>query len=264
MSSRSDSMRRRDVVGALGALGAAWLVGCRARTADGAPAQEAPERLVVPPPGQRGEPLGPGTHPLALASGRDGLLYVPPGYRADAPAPLVVSFHGAGGSAQRWLTRVTGLADTAGCVLLVPDSRDRTWDVVVEGQFGADVAFVNRALQLAFTRLAIDPRRLALQGFSDGASYALSLGLTNGDRFTRLAAFSPGFLVPAPRRGRPALFVSHGTADEILPIDRCSRIIVPALRTDGYAVQYQEFDGPHTVPAAQAAAAFRWLGEPTY
>jgi phospholipase/carboxylesterase len=41
---------------------------------------------------------------------------------------------------------------------------------------------------------------VALGGFSDGASYALSLDLTNGDLFASLIAFSPGFiqLDPAP------------------------------------------------------------------
>ncbi len=32
------------------------------------------------------------------------------------------------------------------------------------------------------------------QGFSDGASYALSLGVPNGDLFTHIVAFSPGFM----------------------------------------------------------------------
>jgi predicted esterase len=34
---------------------------------------------------------------------------------------------------------------------------------------------------------------LAVSGFSDGASYALSIGPANGDLFTHVMAFSPGF-----------------------------------------------------------------------
>jgi hypothetical protein len=45
-------------------------------------------------------PQGPGLHELGLASGRDGLIYVPSGYRPDTPAPLVVLLHGAGGNAR--------------------------------------------------------------------------------------------------------------------------------------------------------------------
>jgi len=56
---------------------------------------------------------------------------------------------------------------------------------------------------------------VAIQGFSDGASYALSLGLTNGDLFTHVIAFSPGFAAPAEQRGRPRIYVSHGVAQSL-------------------------------------------------
>ena len=60
-------------------------------------------------------------------------------------------------------------------------------------------------------------------GFSDGASYALSIGLANGDLFGHVLAWSPGFVAPPEFVGRPRVFVSHGTDDRVLPIDRCSR-----------------------------------------
>jgi phospholipase/carboxylesterase len=66
--------------------------------------------------------------------------------------------------------------------------------------------------------LAVDAGRLAVEGFSDGASYALSIGLTNGDLLTHVVAFSPGFASPVAYTGKPPVFVSHGTHDEVLPI----------------------------------------------
>ena len=104
------------------------------------------------------------------------------------------------------------MTDTAGVVLLAPESRGRTWDVLV-GDYGPDIEFIDRALEWVFDRFALDTRRLAITGFSDGASYALSLGITNGDLFTCVIAFSPGFMVPARRGGKPPVFVSHGTHD---------------------------------------------------
>jgi predicted esterase len=59
--------------------------------------------------------------------------------------------------------------------------------------------------------------------------------------------------------GKPRIFVSHGTDDEILPIDRTSRRLVPQLKQAGYAVEYREFAGPHTVPAPTARAAVEWM-----
>ena len=200
-----------------------------------------------------------GLRPLGLGSGRDGLLYVPPGYDGAAEkAPLALMLHGAGGDARSGISHFLDLADAAGLVLLAPESRGRTWDVLVGG-YGPDVAFIDKALGQTFDRLDVDTGRLAVAGFSDGASYALSLGLTNGDLFTRVIAFSPGFAAPAIRRGKPLVFVSHGTRDRVLPIDRCSRRIVPRLEGAGYEVSYREFDGPHAVPPSVAREALQWF-----
>jgi len=127
------------------------------------------------------------------------------------------------------------------------------------GGYGPDVEFIDRALDWAFDRLTLDTRKLAITGFSDGASYALSLGITNGDLFTRVIAFSPGFMAPATRRRKPQVFVSHGTRDRVLPIERCSRRIVPQLDHAGYRVRYREFEGGHVVPPEIGHRAVRWF-----
>jgi predicted esterase len=220
-----------------------------------------PGRLTARPPASApSSPAPAGLTALGLAEDRDALLYVPASTSADRPAPLAVSLHGAGGDAQGGLDLILPLADDAGLVLVAPPSRGRTWDVILGG-FGPDVAFLDAALAAAFERVVIDPARIGVAGFSDGASYALSLGLTNGDLFGQVTAFSPGFAAPADRVGRPRVFVSHGVGDPVLPIDRCSRRIVPALRRQGYDVRYEEFDGGHTVPPDLVAASLdQWLG----
>ena len=209
-------------------------------------------------PGAPSRDTEPGLHPLELGGTR-AFLYVPAGYRADAPAPLVLSLHGAGGGAQQGLYPLQALADDAGFVLLAVGSAGRTWDVI-RGGFGPDVEAVDGALAHVFGRVAVDPERVVASGFSDGASYALSLGITNGDLFTHVAAFSPGFMAPASQHGAPRIFISHGTGDQVLPIDRCSRRVVPMLEGAGYDVTYHEFEGGHTVPPDIALEAVRWLG----
>jgi phospholipase/carboxylesterase len=200
-----------------------------------------------------------GLRPLGLGSTRDGLLYVPAGYGVGKRAPLALTLHGAGGDARSGISHFRHLADAAGVVLLAPESRGRTWDVLVGG-YGPDVEFIDRALEWTFDHLALDTRRLAITGFSDGASYSLSLGLNNGDLFTHVIAFSPGFLATAGLRGKPPVFVPHGIHDRVLPIERCSRRIVPQLDHAGYQVHYREFDGPHTVPTSIAREALHWFG----
>jgi predicted esterase len=129
---------------------------------------------------------------------------------------------------------------------------------VLEGGYGPDVEFIARALERASDRLALDTQRMAIAGFSDGASYALSRGLTDGNLFTHVIAFSPGFMAPEQRKGKPSIFVSHGMRDRVLPIERCSRRIVPQLEREGYEVHYREFDGTHTIPPSVAREALEW------
>jgi phospholipase/carboxylesterase len=195
---------------------------------------------------------------LGLGTGRDGLLYVPATYSPDGPAPLLVALHGAGGSGAAWRS-LPERAEARGMVVLAPDSRGATWDLVLGG-FGPDVAFLDRALRFTFERCRIDSSRVALGGFSDGASYALSLGVSNGDLFTHLVAHSPGFFSPAGSSvGKPRIFVSHGTRDEIIPVSISRDGTVPELRRRGYDVTYLEFDGPHRVPPDILDAALTWF-----
>jgi phospholipase/carboxylesterase len=200
-----------------------------------------------------------GVSALGVDGSRDAWLQVPEN-RADTPLPLVVMLHGAGGNAERFLKRFAQAPTEAGVALLVPNSRASTWDAI-RGDLGPDVAFLNRALERVFDTVAIDGRRIAVGGFSDGASYALTLGMINGDLFRRVIAFSPGFVIDGAAHGRPQFFISHGTADPILPIDRCSRRIVPDLRRRGYDVTFREFAGGHEVPPAIASEALAWAAE---
>lgn len=210
-----------------------------------------------PGSGRRGR-VRTGLQTLGLTPERDALLYVPRGYDSQRPAPLVLMLHGAGGCAERGLRPFITHADQQGLILLAPPSRERTWDVIL-GSFGPDVSFIDLALEKVFQRYAIDRRHLAVEGFSDGASYALSLGLTNGDLFSHVIAFSPGFMAPGEAAGRPAIFISHGTEDGVLPIDATSRKLVPRLEDEGYEVTYIEFPGGHVAAASMAREALGWF-----
>jgi phospholipase/carboxylesterase len=195
--------------------------------------------------------------PLGLPSdGRDGVVQIPE--NAAGPLPAVLFLHGATQSGAAMLRRIGPAAQEAGVAVIAPDSRDGTWDAI-RGHFGEDVTYLNRVLDYVFDRLNVDPARLVIGGFSDGASYALSLGLVNGDLFPKVIACSPGFIFPGPAHGKPAFFFSHGTSDPILPIDECSRVIVPNLRAMGYNVAFREFDGRHELPPSIASEALQWV-----
>jgi phospholipase/carboxylesterase len=195
-----------------------------------------------------------GVQPLGRGGRRDGLLLVPESYSRDSPAPLLVVLHGAGGEAGHMLGPVAERAQARGFLVLSPDSRGRTWDVIL-GSYGPDVTFIDEALGQVFARYAVNRDRVGIGGFSDGASYALSLGIVNGTLFSDVLAFSPGFAAPSEAHGLPQIFISHGVRDEVLPIERCSRRLVPRLRSAGYDVDYREFPDGHSVPEDMVDAA---------
>ena len=217
----------------------------------------AADRLTGPLTSTSGDgPGATGTIELrGMAGHQPALAYLPSGADA-APLSLVVMLHGAGGRPARSVDLLRPLAERDGFAVLAPKSLGATWDRVL-GAFGPDVRNLDALLQDFSRRTPV--ARVVLAGFSDGASYALSLGIGNGDLLDAVVAFSPGFAAPGARRGRPPVFVSHGVEDRVLPIDRCSRRLVPALRGEGYDVTYREFAGGHEVPEDVRDEASRWI-----
>ena len=191
---------------------------------------------------------------------RESLLFVPGAVDPAKETPLLVLLHGAGGQASQALALLRNVHRAQPVILLAPASSAFSWDVVLD-DYGPDVEHIGAALEHVFDRYRIYPGRIGVAGFSDGASYALSLGLTNGDLFSHLIAFSPGFAAPTQQRDSPRVFISHGTGDQVLPVEPCGRRLAAALRRSGLDVQYMEFDGGHIVPHAIAAAAVHWFLE---
>jgi phospholipase/carboxylesterase len=193
---------------------------------------------------------------LGFGDIRDGFVRIPDGYDHEHAAPLALLLHGAGGDAREWVGGFP-LFDELGMIVLAVDSRAASWDLRFGG-FGPDVEFINRALDWTFDRCNVDPARLGISGFSDGASYALSLGLSNGDLFSHVLGFSPGFLQTDGRRGTPPIFLSHGVGDGVLPVG-FTRQLAQTLHDDGHAVHYEEFQGGHSLPRAVGQVGFAWF-----
>ena len=117
---------------------------------------------------------------------RDAQLYVPKAVAASAAAaPFLMYLHGATGSEQEGITRLKEFSDEFGFLLLSPGSTGHSWDAI-RGEYGPDVRMLDEALERAFEVSIVDSKRVGICGFSDGASYALGVGLANGG-FVRVA-----------------------------------------------------------------------------
>jgi len=161
-------------------------------------------------------------------------------------------------------------ADRDGFVLLIPTSKSGTWDMIedlksrlgiemkVTPRYGKDLKALDLALADVFAKVAIDPARVGVMGFSDGATYAFSVGTANPQLFGTVIAFSPGPAFLGKSDPAQRIFISHGENDEVLPYSY-TRGMVAKLRVKRAAVTFEPFKGGHTVPKdirAKAMALF--------
>jgi len=207
---------------------------------------------------------GAGTLPAGETRLANGAVAYRPAAAPAGALPLVVLLHGAGGYPPHFLQMMEPAADKRGVILLAPRSLGVTWDLVEKMQSaddpwgGPDANRIDEALQDLFGRASIDPSRIVLLGFSDGASYALSLGLSNPRLFTSVVALSPGMYAP-PRRVDKAqlVYIAHGRSDRILRFSN-TEAIVERLRDDRAKLRFHPFDGDHRIDKGALAEALDW------
>ena len=201
----------------------------------------------------------PGTHKI----GDHAFFYRPAG-TSTSHRPLIVLLHGAGMSARTFLDGARGEADRCGCLLLSVQSTGATWDTIGlvreaakggratrDQLFGPDAGRVEQALSVALRAPDADARSVMLVGFSDGGSYALSLGLANPAIFRGVIAVAPGFhLEPVAINPRQRLFIAHSPADRILSFERTRDDTVESLKRAGFDLRFRPFEGGHRVERA--------------
>ena len=208
---------------------------------------------------------------LTLAGG--AFAYLPKGRNAAAPAPLLIAFYGAGGQASDVLESFRADADRDGFVLLIPTTKGATWDMIqdlqsrfgiemkVTPRYGKDLKALDVALADLFAKVAIDPKRIGMMGFSNGATYALSVGTANPQLISTVIAFSPGPAFLGKSSPTQRIFISHGEQDEVLPYSY-TRGIVARIRVKKIPLMFESFTGGHTVPKDIHAKAIAYFKQP--
>jgi phospholipase/carboxylesterase len=180
---------------------------------------------------------------------------------------LLVLLHGADRRPGWMIEHLAAEADARGIVLLAPTSRGETWDAVRVAEEppspdsplanaaahrfdgSRDAQRVDAAIAALQKIVPVDRSRTVLAGFSDGATFALAMGMSRHEQFSAVIAWSPGIALAtaSPARGR-RVFVSHGRQDRTLSFAVDCGEIVPLLRSEGAAVSFLPFDGVHEVP----------------
>lgn len=246
-------MNRRTFL-SLGTVGALGLTrGARLLAQQPTPPIQPIEQIPV-----AGDDIPIGKSRLGIADDeRDGTVYVPKSYKKGVPMPILVMLHGFRSTAEA--VRFTfPLAEEFGVIVLAPESRDVTWGQSIPG-FDTDARYIGMAFRWVADVLTIDRSRVAMGGVSDGANYALNMGLAYGDTFNHLMIFSSGILAPFRKQGKTKIFLAHGTKDEQMPIDRTGRKFAAELKQDGYDLTYREYDGGHGAPIEVVRESFDWF-----
>jgi polyhydroxybutyrate depolymerase len=233
-----------------------------------------------------------GDHSLQIPgwSGRPASVHVPGNYTAALPVPLVIALHPAGQDAQAMATItcpggdpghpgcLNGLADRHLFAVVYPSSGalGNTWNAgggvngfeCVQGAACAgavdDVAYIRDVLQEVQAQVNVDPSRVFVTGYSNGAALTHRLACELADR---IAAIAPVAGVNqhaaasscAPARPVPVIQF-HGTEDQISPYDGGRGAHDAGIRPsvsatlDGWAARNGCGGQPTTEPVPDAVA----------
>ncbi len=173
--------------------------------------------------------------------------------------PAVILVHGSGGvgsNVAEWAVELNKL----GIAVFILDTftgRGITSTVADQGQLSGLAMLYDsyRALELLARHPRIDPQRIAIMGFSKGATPALYSSLqrfhnafgTPGVQFAaHIGFYAPcetGYVDDTKLTGAPVRLF-HGTADDYVPVGPCKEY-VQRLKAAGVDVALFEYEGAH-------------------
>ena len=201
----------------------------------------------------RGETSPTGHVEVESGSSR-AVLLTPARIEPGRSYPLVTVFHGAGRQDEMLVKACRGEPDAREALFLIPRSVEPTWDLIAGGEGQSDLDFLEYAWDLIYRRYPIDPSRQVLVGYSDGASYALSLALSNPGFFDAALCWAAGFAMMD--RGavgdddkRTRFYLEYGTADPLFPFDQVAVPMRENLEKAGYRVEFSVDEGGRHWPS---------------
>ncbi|MCP5044459.1 MAG: hypothetical protein GY944_25805 [bacterium] len=167
--------------------------------------------------------------------------------------PLFTVLHGAGRQDEMLVKACRSEPDKREAFFLIPRSVEPTWDLIVQGS-RSDLDFLEYAYDLIYRRYPIDPARQVLMGYSDGASYALSLAISNPRLFDAALCWAAGFVVAdqaniGPQDKKPRIYLEYGTHDELFAFERVALPMKENLEKAGYLVEFSVDEGGRHWPS---------------
>ena len=153
---------------------------------------------------------------------RDYRLFIPSGYSASSPAPLVFNLHGYTSNAleQQFYSGMDAVAEANDFLVCYPNGIGNAWNV--EWSFGStadDVGFISALIDALADDYSINLSRVYSCGMSNGGFMSYRLACELNDKIAAIASVT-GSMVPGyactPGKPVPVLEI-HGTADPTVP-----------------------------------------------
>jgi polyhydroxybutyrate depolymerase len=178
----------------------------------------------------RGAVIGRGEETVRVGGlRRTFVLHVPPAVAGtQRRVPLVLAFHGRGGTgrAMQRLSKLDGVADRNGFVVVYPDGIRRSWNAgtgagAAERRGVDDVAFAAAVIDAVAARYPVDRRRVYATGMSNGGSFVQRLGCELAPEVAAIAPVAGGMAPDVMAHCTPARPVAvvmfQGLQDELNP-----------------------------------------------
>ena len=165
---------------------------------------------------------------------REYILYVPEIYSDNVSVPLLINFHGGGGTAtgQMYVADMRPVADTANFILVYPQGLELNnggsthWNSMLVSDSNKssvdDFGFIDALIADLLLTYNIDSTRLYATGFSNGADMSFTLGCYLQNRIAAVAPVS-GLMLNNPYSNcslsiPTGVMIVHGTSDNSRPI----------------------------------------------
>ena len=155
---------------------------------------------------------------------RNYLLHIPPSLDKVKQVPLLLVFHGGGGTPESMIgyARFDDLADKHGFLVAYPAGTDHHWN---DGRPAApktdDVAFVRAVIAELSASYKVDPHRIYATGISNGGIFSQRLACDMAGTLAAVAAVAGTMPDDYAASCKPAAPISvlmiHGTEDPLVP-----------------------------------------------
>ena len=177
---------------------------------------------------------------------REYLVYIPNEYDASISIPLVLNFHGFGGTAYdhyKYTSDMTSLADTANFLLVYPQGAAGSdgyshWNIADENSKSDidDLGFTSAMIDDLIQTYNVDTLRIYATGFSNGAAFTYDLACRLSQRIAAIAPVGENMTLVSYdecEATKPTGIISfHGTADESRPYNGI----------EGYNLSYEQIN----------------------